>query len=194
MERRILRWSDLVLRWDCDLRRLTPAETRRAAALASFLCLLGFAGFLLQPAAISAEGFPSGEPAQGSEPWTAAQTIAPAAFAKELADTPTSSRTTIICVGFRTLYEGAHIPGASFHGPARSAEGLADLKRWAQPLPRSANIVVYCGCCPLAHCPNLRPGFAALREMGFNHLRVLIIPRDLASDWIQAGYPVSRGK
>jgi len=99
-----------------------------------------------------------------------------------------------VCVGFRTLYEGAHIPGASFHGPAWDAEGIADLKKWAQPLPRSANIVVYCGCCPLTHCPNLHPGFVALNDMGFTHLRVLLIPKDLASDWIQPGYPVSKGK
>ena len=176
------------------VRQLMRAEARRAAALASLVCLLGLAGFLLQPAANSAEGLQADKPAQSSEPWSTAQIIAPSAFAKELADTPPSRRPIIVCVGFHTLYEGAHIPGASFHGPAWNADGLADLKKWAQSLPKSANIVVYCGCCPLTHCPNLRPGFAALREMGFTHLRVLLIPNNLASDWIQPGYPVARGK
>lgn len=169
-----------------------PVGARRAAALTSLICLLGFSLCSLQPTANSAANSQSA--AQSSEPWTAAQVVAPAAFAKELADTPASRRPTIVCVGFRTLYEGAHIPGASFHGPAWNAEGLADLKRWADSLSRSSNIVVYCGCCPLTHCPNLRPGFAALREMGFTHLRVLVIPNDFASDWIKPGYPIAKGK
>jgi len=170
-------------------------QARRVAALAAFLSVVCFAGLLLDSEANNTAA--SGQQAkssQSSDPWTAAQTVAPAVFAKELADSPPSPRPTIVCVGFRTLYEGAHIPGASFHGPAWNQEGLADLKNWAEPLPRSANIVVYCGCCPLSHCPNLRPGFAALREMGFTHLRVLLIPKDLASDWIQPGYPIARGK
>jgi hypothetical protein len=73
-------------------------------------------------------------------------------------------------------------------------QGLADLRKWANALPRSADIVVYCGCCPLAHCPNIRPAFSALQKMGFTHLRVLLIPNDFAHDWVAAGYPVSKGK
>ena len=30
--------------------------------------------------------------------------------------------------------------------------------------------------------------------MGFNKLRVLILPTDFNTDWIQKGYPVEKGK
>jgi thiosulfate/3-mercaptopyruvate sulfurtransferase len=127
-----------------------------------------------------------------SDPWTAAQTIEPAALAKELS-AGSAARPFVVCVGFHTLYEGAHIPRATFQGPASTSQGLASLKKWAQPLPRSVNLVIYCGCCPLAHCPNVRPAFFALRQMGFTHLRLLLIPHDFAHDWVQGGYPVAKG-
>lgn len=127
-----------------------------------------------------------------ADPWSTSQIVQPADFAKELATAKASNKPIIVCTGFRVLYQGAHIPGASFHGPANSPQGLEDLKKWAQGIPRSANVVVYCGCCPLWHCPNLRPGFAALRDMGFTHLRVLLLPTNLNTDWIEKGYPVEK--
>jgi thiosulfate/3-mercaptopyruvate sulfurtransferase len=129
-----------------------------------------------------------------ADPWTAAQTVQPAEFAKELSAATTDTKPTIVCVGFHALYEGAHIPGASFHGAASTVQGLDNLRDWAKPLPRSANVVLYCGCCPLAHCPNIRPAFQALRDMGFTHLRVLILPNDLNTDWVAKGYPVEKTK
>jgi thiosulfate/3-mercaptopyruvate sulfurtransferase len=128
-----------------------------------------------------------------SEPWSASQVVQPADFAAELASAK-SAKPTIIYVGFRPLYEGAHIPGASFHGAAGKPEGLADLKAFAQPLPRGTNLVIYCGCCPLEKCPNIRAAFTALNEMGFTHLRVLLLPTDFNTDWITKGYPVEKGQ
>jgi hypothetical protein len=123
--------------------------------------------------------------------WTAGQTISPADFAKELQGKDASLK--IIYVGVRTLYAGAHIPGAIFHGPGSKEEGIADLKKFASTLPKDTNIVIYCGCCPLDRCPNLRPAFSALNEMGFTHLRVLILPTSFAVDWIEKGYPTEKG-
>jgi len=128
-----------------------------------------------------------------SDPWTSAQTVQPAALAKELADPKQSNRPTVVCVAPHVLYMGGHIPGASFHGPGMNPQGIDDLKAWAQKLPRSANIVVYCGCCPLDRCPNLRPGFSALRAMGFTHLRALLLPTNFYTDWVKPGYPVEKG-
>jgi hypothetical protein len=127
-------------------------------------------------------------------PWNSAQSVDAAALAKELADSKPANHPKIVCVGFHTLYNGAHIAGATFHGPASTPQGLDDLKNWAKPLPRSANVVIYCGCCPLAHCPNVRPAFTALRDMGFTHLRVLILPHNFATDWVGPGYPVTKGQ
>ena len=86
------------------------------------------------------------------------------------------------------------MPGAVCHGAAGTPQGLADLKEWAASVPKSANVVVYCGCCPLSKCPNIRPALLALRQMGFTHAQVLRIPTDFNTDWIAKGYPVEKGK
>lgn len=129
-----------------------------------------------------------------SEPWTDAQTVKPADLVKEMVDTKGAHHPVLVCSGFRILYEGAHIPGAAFHGPASKREGLDDLKKWAQGIPRTADVVVYCGCCPFERCPNIRPAFETLRSMGFQHLRVLALPNDLAKDWVAQGYPIEKGR
>ena len=134
-------------------------------------------------------------PQQGTstpEPWTAAQMISPAAFAKELADSTAGDKPTIICVGFKNFYEGSHIPGASYYGPASTADGLAQLKKFASGLAGTTDIVIYCGCCPLVHCPNVRPAFSALLEMGFARVRLLALQQSFATDWMKPGYPVSK--
>jgi thiosulfate/3-mercaptopyruvate sulfurtransferase len=133
-------------------------------------------------------------PAASADPWTTAQIVQPADLAKEIASSQNASKPIVVCVGFRTLFKGAHVPGAVFHGPATSPSGLDDLKKWAQSIPRSANLVVYCGCCPLSGCPNLRPGFVALRDMGFKRLRVLTVPNSFATDWVEKGFPVEKGE
>ena len=127
-----------------------------------------------------------------SDPWSAAQTISPTDFAKELQQRRDPAP-VIIYVGFRVLYSGAHIPGAVFRGPGSTEQGLADLKKFAATLPKDSNVVVYCGCCPLDRCPNLRPAFTTLSEMGFTRLRVLILPTSFAADWVEKGYPVEKG-
>jgi thiosulfate/3-mercaptopyruvate sulfurtransferase len=129
-----------------------------------------------------------------ADPWNTAQTVQPADFAKELASATGQDKPAVVCVGFRPLYQGAHMPGASFHGSASTAQGLEDLKTWAKNLSRSANIVLYCGCCPLGHCPNIRPAFIAMRDMGFTHLRALILPNDFNTDWIEKNYSVEMAK
>jgi thiosulfate/3-mercaptopyruvate sulfurtransferase len=128
-----------------------------------------------------------------SDPWSASQTIQPADLMKELGDSKSANRPVVVCVGFRPLYAGAHVPGAVFHGAAQSEQGLADLKKWAQGISRTSNLVMYCGCCPPEHCPNIRPAFAALHEMGFAQLRVLVLPHDFATDWVEKGFPIEKG-
>src|SRR5271156_4452822 len=68
----------------------------------------------------------------GDEPWSASQTVQPADLAKELAAPAHPDEPAVVCVGFRPLYQGAHIPHAVFHGAASTDAGLAELKSWAQ--------------------------------------------------------------
>ena len=128
------------------------------------------------------------------DPWSSSQTVQPADLLKELAAPAHPDEPAVVCVGFRPLYQGAHIPHSVFHGAASTEQGLAELKTWAKSIPKAANVVLYCGCCPLAHCPNLRPAFVAMRDMGFTNLRVLVLPNDFNTDWIEKGYPVEKGK
>jgi thiosulfate/3-mercaptopyruvate sulfurtransferase len=132
--------------------------------------------------------------AQPADPWIAEQLIRPADFAQQLTDKSIKPPPTIVCVGFHTLYRGGHISGSTFHGTASSEQGLAELKKWAATLSRSTNLVIYCGCCPFDRCPNVRPAFRALHEMGFTHLRVLDLPTDFATDWAEKGYPMEKGE
>ncbi len=118
--------------------------------------------------------------------------VAPDALAAELASAQGSEAPVVVFTGPPFLYRIGHIPGAVARGPASTPQGLADLKAWAQPLPRTANLVVYCGCCPLEDCPNLAPASAALREMGFTRVRLLRLPSNFGTDWVQRGYPVAR--
>lgn len=145
----------------------------------------------------SAKGKLSQAAAQGrsqaqQDPWTAAQTVDPATLVREISG-PANQRPTIVSVSPHALYLGGHIPGAVYKGPGFSAAGIESLRSWAQHLPRSTNLVVYCGCCPLVHCPNLRPAFRALQAMGFTHLRALILPTNFYTDWYAKGYPTVKG-
>lgn len=130
-------------------------------------------------------------PQTSPEPWTIAQTVQPTDLAKELAG---KSAPTVLFVGYERLYGAGRIKDAQFHGVGSSAEGAAEIRKWAEPLPRSTNLVIYCGCCPLGKCPNIRPAFALLHGMGFTKLRVLILPTSFAVDWLGHNLPFDHGR
>jgi len=126
-----------------------------------------------------------------SDPWTKAQTVLPSDLVKELGHSQAAP--TVLFVGFKRLYSAGHIKGAQYHGTAGSEEGLKELTAWAAGLPRSTNLVIYCGCCPLERCPNIRPAFKALQGLGFKNLRVLLLAQDFATDWADKGFPYDKG-
>jgi hypothetical protein len=121
-----------------------------------------------------------------ADPWTASDIVASAELAKDV------KSPLIIHVGFDVLYRAAHISGTPYAGPASKPEGLAELKKAVAGQPHDRDIVIYCGCCPMEKCPNIRPAFTALREMGFTRIRVLSLPENLKTDWIDHGYPTDR--
>lgn len=127
-----------------------------------------------------------------SDPWSASQTVQPADLLKELNDS--KSAPTVVFVGFNRLYTAGHIHGAQNHAMMGDKGGIEGLKIWASSLPRSTNLVIYCGCCPMERCPNVRPAFSALHDLGFTKLRVLILPEDFAVDWADKGYPFDKGQ
>ncbi|HEY1471496.1 MAG TPA: hypothetical protein VGF61_20830 [Candidatus Acidoferrum sp.] len=127
-----------------------------------------------------------------AEPWSQAESVEAPNLIKELNDPKTAP--TVLFVGFQRLYTAGHIKGAQFHGTGGSAEGLKEMKAWAATLPKTTNLVIYCGCCPMERCPNVRPAFTALRELGLAKLRVLILPTSFEVDWAEKGYPYEKGK
>lgn len=127
-----------------------------------------------------------------SDPWRKTQTIEPPDLAKELGNSKNAP--TVVFAGFRRLYSAGHIKGAQFHGTAGSDEGLKELTAWAAGLPRATNLVIYCGCCPMERCPNIRPAFKTLEGLGFKNLRVLLLPQDFAADWASKGFPYDKGE
>jgi thiosulfate/3-mercaptopyruvate sulfurtransferase len=165
---------------------------RISATLGAVMLFIIIAALPARRAAAHNEPSGSAAPA-GSEPWTDAEIVRPADLVKEMADAKGANKPVVVCSGFQFLYETAHVPGAVYHGPASKAEGLDDLKKWAQGVPRSSNLVVYCGCCPFEKCPNIRPAFEALHSMGFRHLRVLALPNNFGKDWVDNGYPIEKG-
>jgi rhodanese-related sulfurtransferase len=120
--------------------------------------------------------------AQNPVNWTAEQLTEPAALAKTLTDGKTVP--VIFSVG-----PGALIPHSTAIGMASEKENLDNLKKQLSSLPKDAPIVVYCGCCPFEHCPNVRPAIAALKDLQFTNYKLLNLPHNLKTDWIDKGYP-----
>ncbi len=122
---------------------------------------------------------------QGQKPenWTADQLIEPSVLAKIIQsnkDIP-----VIYSVG-----PGATIPHSIDIGMANDEKNLERFKSAIAKLPKTTNIVVYCGCCPFEHCPNVRPAIDVLQKMKFTNYHLLNLPHNIKTDWIAKGYPV----
>lgn len=100
----------------------------------------------------------------------------------------------LIHVGFHVLYLQAHIPNSEYIGPTRDPAALDQLRARVKSLPRNKFIVIYCGCCPWDHCPNVKPAHDALVAMGFTNVKVLHVADNIATDWIDLGYPTAKGE
>jgi thiosulfate/3-mercaptopyruvate sulfurtransferase len=100
----------------------------------------------------------------------------------------------MIQVGSHVLFSQAHIPGSEYVGPASSAAGLQELRKRVESLPRTKFIVLYCGCCPWSHCPNVKPADDTLRTLGFTNVKVLYIADNFGMNWVDKGYPVAKGE
>lgn len=111
--------------------------------------------------------------------------VQPADVAKQL-----SSKPAIFYVGPNVMYRSKHIPDAVYAGPGNKAEGIKLLKNAVAKLPHDREILIYCGCCPWDRCPNVQPAIAALKEMGFTHVKTMYLPDNFKTNWIDKGYPV----
>jgi len=122
----------------------------------------------------------------------ASRQITPEDLVKLLQSSP-EQKPLMIQVGSHVLYTQAHIPGSEYLGPASSEAGLQLLRKRVAMLRRTQFIVLYCGCCPWDHCPNVKPAVDALQKMGFRNVKVLYIGENFGSDWVNKGYPTAKG-
>jgi rhodanese-related sulfurtransferase len=111
----------------------------------------------------------------------------------KLLQSPKGEKPLMIQVGFHVLYLQAHIPGSEYIGPASTEDGLRQLRKRVEALPRNRFIIIYCGCCPWSHCPNVKPAADALHALGFTNVKVLYVANNFGTDWVDKGYPVAKG-
>ncbi len=130
--------------------------------------------------------------AEDARPWAPSDLI-PAAQLNGQLPAVKAGKIVLIQVGFLMMYKMGHMPGSQYARAAAKPEGLAALKKLVANLPRNQQIIIYCGCCPWNDCPNIRPAFRALKEMGFTNFKVLDIPDRLGTDWTAKGFPIEKG-
>lgn len=118
--------------------------------------------------------------------------IEPSDLAASLAD-GSGDRPLVLHVGARVLYARGHITGSEYVGMGSLDSGLEALRQRVERLPKSTAIVVYCGCCPWQHCPNVAAAYAELRRLGFTQVHALHIADDFGTNWTDAGFPTTTG-
>src|SRR5690242_19109631 len=121
-----------------------------------------------------------------TETWRPDQLMAPKDLAT-LINNKSVTEPIIISVGPAGLIKDAVDMGA-----AHEKENLNKLKDFLSNQKRDRQIVIYCGCCPFEHCPNIRPAFILLNDLKFTNQKLLNLPHNLKADWINSGYPMTQ--
>ena len=116
-------------------------------------------------------------------PWKPNQLLTPADLATTI-NNKDASQPVIYSIG-----PSAYIKGSIDIGDTKDKENLDKLKEQVSKLPKNAAIVIYCGCCPFEHCPNIRPAFNLLTKMNFTNYKLLNLEHNIKIDWINKGYP-----
>lgn len=86
---------------------------------------------------------------------------------------------------------GAYIQHSVAIGMVDNTEGIKKLKKELANHPANTKVVIYCGCCPFEHCPNVRPAIETLKAMKFTSYQLLNLSHNIKVDWINKGYPVT---
>ena len=119
------------------------------------------------------------------EPWSPGQLMSTADLASAIQNNKAKDLLIL------TIGPDAVIKGSVNIGPAGEKENVAKLRNYLKDVPKDKEVVIYCGCCPFSRCPNIRPAFGVLNEMGFKNARLLDIPKNVKVDWLDKGYPTT---
>lgn len=123
--------------------------------------------------------------AQNPKNWTDKQLMEPSVLAQYISSQ--KNVPIIISVG-----PGALIPNSIDAGMASTPEGLEKLKTELKKMDKNQQLVIYCGCCPFEHCPNIRPAIELVKTMNFTNYYLLDLSHNIKIDWINKGYPVKK--
>jgi len=163
---------------------IMPICTYRRPSYSPFYSKIAFVIFLATIAGISALA--------NAADSTNLKTLQPEELVRVLADK--NPKPLLLDVGSHMLFLQAHIPGSEYVGAGSTPEGIQRLRQRVQNLPKKTAIVLYCGCCPWSHCPNVNPAYETLSQMGFTNVKVLYIANNFGADWVDKGYPVAKGE
>lgn len=120
---------------------------------------------------------------QKEDPWKPEQLMEPAVLAQKIEDNV--SNLYIFNIG-----PAGNIKNAIEIGDGKDEESQINIAEQLKKLPKDAEIVIYCGCCPFVNCPNVRPVFNILTEQQFVNHKLLNLPKNLKVDWIDKGFPM----
>ncbi|MCO6462600.1 MAG: hypothetical protein J5I52_00485 [Saprospiraceae bacterium] len=116
--------------------------------------------------------------------WTAEQLMSPDTLAKRIQNHQTE-HLTIVSVGYDDI-----IAGGVYVGAGEEEASINALRQLLQKTPKDQEVVIYCGCCPFAMCPNIRAPFQLLQEMGFKNAKLLNLKQNIKADWLDHDYPI----
>ena len=119
------------------------------------------------------------------DPWTADQLMEPQALVNIMRANNGNALPVILNIGSVEA-----IPGAITTGAVSEPDGFAEFKKQLKGIKKDKLIVIYCGCCPLFKCPNVRPAFKELAAEGFTNIKVLNLKKNLQTDWVDKNYPM----
>ncbi len=115
------------------------------------------------------------------EPWGISQLLEPKLLSKNIESGKDIPK--IISIG-----PGVVIKNSIGIGECRYKENVEKLKSLVSAFRKDEEIVLYCGCCPFKVCPNIRPAFTLMNELGFKKHKLLNIKNNIKADWIDMGY------
>jgi thiosulfate/3-mercaptopyruvate sulfurtransferase len=140
---------------------------------------------------VQAQQSPATSPAETNTSIPPQALLQPADLAQML---QSSAKPLVLQTGSHVLYAEAHIPGAEYAGPAGTSAGIEALRTRVAGLNKDSLIVIYCGCCPWSRCPNIKPAYQQLQALGFTNVKALYLAENFGTDWVDKGYPVTKGR
>lgn len=161
------------------MRSAIAIQTRKIISVFAAVCLLTAAANVALAAAKPASSISEED------------LIQPAELAALMKDS-SSPQPIMLHVGFRTMFDQAHIPGSEYAGPGNTEAGLKALRDRVARLSKDTAIVIYCGCCPWTRCPNVAAAYDNLQELGYTKVKVMYIADNFGADWVDKGYPTDK--